>query len=209
MKKGIHGTLTKNQEEYLDEIYKINEQMTTLVHDMLSVLRMEGDTTKVKKEKVSLATLVDALFKELNSTAKGKHVTLRLIKNGEDIIETDIILLRTILDSILSNAINYSPDKSEVIVSIEKEKNEFTLTIKDSGIGIPKNEQRQVFQRFYRASNAKTYDTHGTGLGLYIASTLAEKLGVHVSFESEEGKGTSFYVQIPNSLPEKTTRVYN
>lgn len=197
LKKGIHGTLTKNQEEYLNEIYKINEQMTILVHDMLSVLRMEGDVTKAKKEQVSLTKLFDVIFESLGGVARSKHVNLKLNRGDEDTIDTDPILLRNVLESIISNAVNYSPDGSEVIITVEKNPEEVVFAIKDFGIGIPKDEQRQVFERFYRASNAKTYDTHGTGLGLYIAATLAKKLGASISFESEKDKGSTFFVHVP------------
>lgn len=211
LKKGIHGTLTKNQEEYLDQIYKINERMTALVHDMLSVLRIESDTAQDKKERVSSATLFDALFETLNGALKGKHITLQLKKTGKYMIESNRIILQTILENLVSNAIAYSPNESEVVVNIEKNPTEFIFTVKDSGIGIPKDEQQQIFQRFYRASNAKTADTRGTGLGLYIAATLAKKIGASISFESEEGKGATFYVHIPHPaaevLPENATSV--
>ena len=211
LKRGIHGPLTKNQEEYLDQIYKINEQMTVLVHDMLSVLRMEGDIAQAKKEPVLLTTFFGALLESLSNVAKSKHITIQLIKSNVLSIDTDPLLLRNILEVIVSNAINYSPEGSEVVVSIEKTESEFVFAVKDSGIGIPINEQRQIFQRFYRASNAKTADTGGTGLGLYIAITLAKKIGARLSFESEGGKGSTFYVHIPllsaGVLPESSTNV--
>ncbi|MBI5078130.1 MAG: PAS domain S-box protein [Candidatus Yonathbacteria bacterium] len=211
LKKGVNGTLTKKQEEYLDQIYKINERMTTLVHDMLSVLRIESDIAQPKKERVSSSMLFDVLFETQSDVAKSKHIILRLQKNEEYIIETNRIMLRNILENLISNAINYSPKGGEVIVSIEKKSNELVFAVKDFGIGIPKNERAQIFKRFYRASNAKTFDTRGTGLGLYIVATLAEKIGARISFESEERKGSTFYVHIPynaiEGLPQNSTSV--
>lgn len=197
LKKGIHGPLTIPQEEYLNEIYKINEQMTVLVHDMLSVLRIEGDAGLAKKEHVLLPALFDTIFEIFGSVAKSKHITLRLVKSGDYTIDTDPLILRNILENLISNAINYSPAGNEVVVSVEKKSDELIFAIKDSGIGIPKDEQGQIFERFYRASNAKTFDTHGTGLGLYVAMILAKKIKARISFESEKDKGTTFYVYIP------------
>lgn len=211
LKRGLHGPLTPGQTEYIDEIYKINEKMTTLVHDMLGVLRMEGDASLAKKENVSVKTVLDIVFETLGGAAKSKNVTLRFADGAENTIETDPVILQNILESIISNAINYSTDGKEVIVRIEKNPAELIFIIKDSGIGIPKDEQARLFERFYRASNAKTFDTGGTGLGLYIASMLAKKIGAHILFESEEGKGSTFFVHVPyfgsGSLPENTTRV--
>ena len=87
---------------------------------------------------------------------------------------------------------------------LKKKPTELIFSVKDSGIGIPQNEQGQIFARFYRASNAKTFDTRGTGLGLYIASMLAKKIGATLSFESEEGKGSTFYIHIPFTTTNDT-----
>jgi signal transduction histidine kinase len=154
--------------------------------------------------------LVKTLFDTLDPAAKNKEVTLRLIGNEEYSIEVDPVILRNILDNLISNAINYSRAGGEAVVSIENKLNELTIVVKDSGIGIPKEEQRQIFNRFYRASNAKIFDTRGTGLGLYMAKLLAKKIDATISFESEEEKGSMFYLHIPYSqipLPENVTRV--
>ena len=198
LQKGIHGTLNKEQSEYLDEIYKINERMTSLVHDMLSVLRMESGITPAKNELLSSRALVNAIFKTLGPAAQNKQIRLRLSDGEDHILETDSLLLRNIIESLIANAINYSTPNNEAVVTITKEPTEVLIAVKDSGIGIPAGERRQIFDRFYRASNAKTFDTRGTGLGLYIASVLAQKIGASLSFESEEGKGSTFYVHIPS-----------
>jgi len=197
LKRRIHGPLTKNQEEYLGELYKINERMTTLVHDMLGVLRMEGDISKSKKEEVSIHTIIGVILETLGATAKNKGIAIRMEKSDESSLFTDPLLLRSILENLISNAINYSPSGSEVLISVTRDNNDMVFGIKDNGIGIPRDEQRQIFERFYRASNAKTYDTHGTGLGLYVSNTLAKKIGARISFESEKDKGSTFFLSVP------------
>jgi two-component system phosphate regulon sensor histidine kinase PhoR len=202
LKKGLKGSFNKDQEEYLDEIYKINERMTELVHDMMGILRIEGDVTQVQKKLTSTDAVLNALLDTLEGAIKSKQIVLRLPENSNYMINTDPLILRNILESLVSNAINYSATGSEVIISIKKNSTQLVFSIKDFGIGIPKKEQRQIFERFYRASNAKTFDTNGTGLGLYITSMLAKKIGVLLSFESEEGVGTTFYVHVPYSVTE-------
>ncbi|TAN35692.1 PAS domain S-box protein [Patescibacteria group bacterium] len=211
LKTGLHGSLTSGQTEYLNEIYKINERMTGLVHDMLGVLRMEGDTAKPKNEDVSIKTIMATLFETFHGVAESKGMRVELPEKTDYTVNTDPLLLRNILESFISNAINYSNPGGSVVINIKEKDSELIFSVKDSGIGIPRSEQRQIFERFYRASNAKTFDTRGSGLGLYIASMLAKKIGARVSFESEEGRGSTFYVHVPcrsaNSLPENVTSV--
>ncbi|OHA79539.1 MAG: hypothetical protein A2747_03825 [Candidatus Yonathbacteria bacterium RIFCSPHIGHO2_01_FULL_44_41] len=226
LKRGLHGPLTAGQTEYLDEIYKINERMTGLVHDMLDVLRMESDGGQAKKENVSIKDLLATVFETLHGVAESKKIIIRLPDDGDYVVNTDRILLQNILESLLTNAINYSKPGREVAISIEQRlranrvaqdsdsrsesPDEIIFAVKDSGIGIPRDEQRQIFERFYRASNAKTFDTRGSGLGLYIAAMLAKKIGAHLSFESKEGVGSTFYVHLPlgpDALPQNTTSV--
>lgn len=197
LKRGLHGPLTAGQTEYLDELYKINERMTTLVHDMLGVLRMEGDGAQIKKESISAKDILATVFETLHGVAEEKQMTIRLTENADFAVSTDPFLLRNILESLVANAITYSEPGREVFVSVEQREDSVVFSIKDSGIGIPRDEQRQIFERFYRASNAKTFDTRGSGLGLYIASMLAKKIGARLSFESTEGKGSTFFVHLP------------
>lgn len=197
LKKGIHGTLSKKQVEYIDEIYRINQKMTTLVHEMLGVLRMEGDTAVIKKESVSILSIINPLLETLSPAAAAKKLTLQLINTRDYTISTNQTLLQNIVESIVSNAINYSPNNSKVAIQIDQAPGEIVIIVRDNGIGIPKSEQARLFERFYRASNAKIFDTSGTGLGLYTASMLAKKLGASITFTSEENKGSTFSIHIP------------
>lgn len=214
LKKGIHGPLTDSQEEYLDEIYRINERMTSLVQDMLSVLRIESGVISETKTHISTKEITETLLKSIEILANEKLIKLTCKDESLDYsISSDPLLLHNILDILVSNSISYSPPGSEVVVSVVQEGGEVIFAVKDSGIGIPRDEQGRLFERFYRASNAKISNTKGTGLGLYIAATLARKIGATLSFESEEGKGSTFYVHIPNTeginshLPGNTTSV--
>ena len=211
LQSGLKGALNRDQKEYLDEIYKINQRMTSLVVDMLGVLRMEGGAIQINRSSVSTTTILDTLLETFTPVAKSKKLTLRIERDSEHTVETDPLLLRNIIESLVSNAMTYSNEGGEVVISLQESAGEMVFAVKDSGIGIPKEEQGQLFERFYRASNAKTFNTIGTGLGLYIATTLAKKIGARLSFESEKDKGSTFFVHIPyyksGVLPEGTTRV--
>lgn len=199
LKKGIHGSLTEKQTEYIDELYKINERMTSLVYGMLDIVRMGSSKTEAEKKPVSIKSAFDPIIEALNSAATKKQINIRLPENFNYTVNTNLSFLKNIFEAIISNAINYSKPQSEIVITAEKTSSELIVAIKDSGIGIPKDEQSQIFERFYRASNAKTFDTRGSGLGLYAAKMLARKIGVQISFESAEEAGTTFFVHIPIS----------
>lgn len=202
MQRRVLGPVTPKQKEYLDQIYQINERMIKLVFSMLSVLQFEAGATLVKKEVISVPDLYEEVALMSRSAAHNSGVLLRnALKDHKTIMmETDITMLRSILETFVSNAINYSQRGQEIILDVKEEESAVVFFVKDSGIGIPKEEQKRIFQRFYRASNAKPVKPDGTGLGLYIASMLAEKIGAKISFESEENKGSTFYLRVSKKI---------
>ena len=198
MHSGVLSKMTKKQRAYLDDVYKINEQMIKLVSDILSTLRLESETALVKKEKISVASLFKDVLIIVTAAAKGRKVTLQSPLNHQLLtIETDPEILKSILGCFLSNAIDYSMPGQKVILDVKEEPGAVVFSVRDFGIGIPKKEQDRMFERFYRASNAKTLKPTGTGLGLNIARMLAQKIGAEISFESQENKGSVFYLRIP------------
>lgn len=198
MQKGILGTITKKQKEYLDDIYKINEQMIKLVSDILSTLRLESEKAFIKKEKISVSSLFEDLSIMITAAAKEKRISLQIpINHRTIIIETDSEILKSILGCFLSNAIDYSLPGQKVILDVKEESKALVFFVRDFGIGIPEYEQKRVFERFYRASNAKNLKPTGTGLGLNIAMMFAQKIGSKISFESQENRGSTFYLRVP------------
>ncbi|MBI3634211.1 MAG: PAS domain S-box protein [Candidatus Yonathbacteria bacterium] len=195
LKRGINGVLNEKQTEYIDEIYKINERMTGLVSDMLKVLRIESGMGSFKKEVISTQFLFDAIQTTMGPAARARQIKLHFTDKESIPLVTAPELIRNILESFISNAITYSHSGSEVFIDFGKEGDDIIFSVKDLGIGIPKGEQEPIFSRFYRASNAKIFNTKSSGLGLYIAQTLAEQLGAKVYFESKENKGSTFFVR--------------
>lgn len=101
----------------------------------------------------------------------------------------------------IDNAIHYTMPGGKVTVILTGDKNEIKITVKDTGIGIPQNQQERVFSKFFRAANAMRVQTDGTGLGLFITKNIIEAHGGKIWFESEEGKGTTFYFTLPAAIP--------
>lgn len=210
MNKGTLGEMTGQQKEYLDQINKINEQMIRLVFDILSTLRLESEKALIKKGKISVASLFEDILITVDAAAKERGVALQKPLNHRTfVIETDPEILKSILGIFLSNSIDYSMPGQKVILGVKKLPNAAVFFVRDFGIGIPRREQKRIFTRFYRASNAKELKVNGTGLGLNIARTLTEKIGAKISFRSEKNKGSIFYLRIPkgsNRITEKKNK---
>jgi PAS domain S-box-containing protein len=204
MQQGIVGKIPKKQKEYIDQLYSINERMIKLVADMLSVLIFESGSPSMKIQRFSVSRLYDELFLMVEPAAKKKKIVLSSLckDSGDQVleVETDFQMLRSIVECFTSNAIDYSERGQEIKLNAQETADAVVLSVQDNGIGIPKKEQSRIFERFYRTSNAKGFKPEGTGLGLYIAALLAQKLGVRVSFESKEGSGSTFYVHVPKKV---------
>ncbi len=200
IKEGITGKINEKQEKYFDSIYQLNERMIKLVADMLNILRFESGPLVLKKEIVPISSFYENLMSKMTISAKvqGGVVLRNFVKDNNIIsVETDLKFLTDIIENFLSNAIFYSMPGQEVILDAKEEDGAIVLSVKDTGIGIPKEEQKSIFEKFFRAQNAKKLRPTGTGLGMYLALTLANKIGAQISFDSEEGKGSTFYLTIP------------
>jgi two-component system sensor histidine kinase VicK len=202
LQRGVFGKLSLKQNEYVNDIHKMNERMIKLVFDMLCVLRLESGSVVMNKEVISISDFYEDLVSSMEAPAKSKGVSLKnIFKDYEGAkVETDMQMLKNILDCFVSNAINYSPPGQEIVLDAKEEKGNYIFSVKDNGIGISKEEQGRIFERFYRASNAKLFKPDGTGLGLYLALILADKISGTVYFESEGGKGSTFYLKIPKKI---------
>lgn len=201
---GDAGVLTDQQKQFLDEIYKGNQRMVDLVNALLNVSRIELGTLAVEPELLKLADLADSVLNELKVQIKAK--SLKIVKNYNKTIpdiNADPKLLRILWQNILSNAVKYTPAKGKIEISIEQQKDEFLLTIADNGYGIPKFQQDKIFTKLFRADNVRDKETDGTGLGLYIVKAIVDSAKGKIWLESEENKGTTFYISLPKSGMQK------
>lgn len=113
-------------------------------------------------------------------------------------IENDQQMIRIIFQNLLSNAVAYTPPKGKISVQIKNQDTGVHIAIGDSGYGIPQNAKAKIYTKFFRADNARAIKPDGTGLGLYITKSIVEALGGTISFESKEGEGTVFSVDLPS-----------
>ena len=190
-----------SEEKKLNQLNKIQQavsQMTQLLDDVLLVSRADSGHSELKPEPLNLEKLCREILEQVRETA-GRKINFDFIYTGTcSLVEMDANLVRQIVLNLVSNAVKYSPEKNTVYVNLICEKEQAILEVKDEGIGIPKAEQKRLFEAFYRASNVG--NIAGTGLGMAIIKNAVEAHGGSLTFESEVGVGTTFTVYLPTTL---------
>lgn len=201
---GDFGRLTDEQRTFLMKAYESNNRMINLIRDMVLVDHIEsGKLTALPQMTTPLPDLLENLLVELQPLAKDKHVNI-VFKRPEPPYppaRIDAANLRAVLQNLIENAIKYTPAEGTVTVicGIDSSAKTLALSVTDTGIGIPKEEQQRIFTRFFRASNAQKKETDGSGLGLFIAKSILQKYQGDIRFESVEGSGTTFHVTLPTT----------
>lgn len=189
--------LTESGKKYLNDIIVSAKRMDRLVKLLLNVSRIDSARVGVAPKPVDLVEFINERARSKQDICKQKGLTLTFVKHSQKFTATtDKDLLDYITQTVLENALDYTSKGGKIEMALEQKKNSTILLVKDTGIGIPKKEQPRIFEKFFRASNASAAKPSGAGLGLYIASEAAKLLGGKVWFESQEGKGSSFCVEI-------------
>ena len=203
---GDAGKLNPEQEKYLDEVYRGSQRMVSLVNALLSVSRMDLGTFVLEPEPTDVVLLVQDTVNEQKFHLDQKKLTLTSsFEKNIPLIMADPKLVTMVVQNLLSNAVKYTPNKGKIRISLSviSEKKVLLLKISDTGYGIPRNQQSKIFSKLFRADNVREKDTEGTGLGLYIVKAIVDNSGGKVWFESEENKGTAFFVELPIQIKTK------
>lgn len=169
--------------------------LTQILNDFLSLGKLEEGKVDIKPETIEINDFLHEIIEEVQSFLKeGQKLEIHCPTEIKQ-IETDPRILRNIMFNLISNASKYSDAGKTIDIDCVRENGKVLFGIRDHGIGIPKEDQKHLFDRFYRASNAG--QIQGTGLGLNIVKRYAELLGGEISFKSDYGKGSTFYISIP------------
>ncbi|MDY0020626.1 MAG: PAS domain-containing sensor histidine kinase, partial [Anaerolineae bacterium] len=184
-------------EEMLGAIADESDRLARLVDDLLDASRLQaGGLPFQEVEDVDLRTLARRVV-ERYSRQSDRHRLVLDFPEEFPVVKGNPKRLDQVLDNLVSNAIKYSPQGGEVRIAGEATPAEVTLSVKDSGVGIPFEEQERIFDRFYRVQNPETRAASGTGLGLYLTRAIVQAHGGRIWVESTLGQGATFYVALP------------
>jgi PAS domain S-box-containing protein len=185
---------------YIEDAHGAAERLITLVNDLLDISRLERGRLDVRPRPTDLAALTGEVLAEVRRLAqdKGHRVSVSAPADLPPVL-ADPQLMRQVILNLASNAIKYTRPGGELAVRMSREVSSVLWAIQDNGIGIPKEAQRRLFEKFYRADNVYTIETEGTGLGLYLVRLIVERFGGRVWCESEEGQGATFLFTLPQA----------
>lgn len=195
---GDLGSLTPDQRLYLMKTYESNERMIRLINDLLSSDRIDSRTLPLTLMPTQIKDLLDNVVVGMMPSAEAKKITIEThYPDQVPLLAIDPSTMRSVLQNLIENSIEYTNMGGRVDITITLTEKTVELAVADTGIGIPKDVQDRVFQRFFRAPNAMKTETDGSGLGLYIVASIIRKHRGTITFTSEENKGTTFVVSLP------------
>jgi two-component system phosphate regulon sensor histidine kinase PhoR len=196
----LEGALKEDvASQFVQVIKRHTDRLTKIVEDLLTLSKIESREFQLKKEKISITEFIDDVLDFVKEAAQRKRITL---SKGEISPFLDVIADRHSLEEVfvnlLDNAIKYTPEKGDVTISaVENTLGEIQFSVKDNGIGIPREDIPRIFERFYRVDKGRSQEMGGTGLGLSIVKHLIQAHGGRVWVESQPGKGSVFYFTLP------------
>jgi len=186
--------LLEKRDQHLIKVKSMIHHLNNMLDDLLTLENIETGKINRNYSTFRLSSLIEDIYNNIKPFIKSKQ-KLTFKNEHDEVIFHDAKIINVILTNLLFNAIKYSDDNGKIKVKITTNNSYILFTIEDEGIGIPENEQRLIFNRFFRAKNALYYP--GTGIGLNIVKGYVNSLDGSISFESTENKGTIFKVSLP------------
>jgi PAS domain S-box-containing protein len=185
----------EKRKKHIDRIKSSVRNLTSILDDFLSLEKLEQGKVEAHSSEFNLKEFIDDVIEEMDGMVKRKHQKVNFTFEGDEEVYQDKKILRNVLLNLLSNAVKYSAEGKEIHVTTEIKNGKAILSVKDEGIGIPADAQKNLFDKFFRAKNAT--NIQGTGLGLNIVQRYVELLDGDISFVSKENIGTTFTVKFP------------
>lgn len=187
--------------EATNVIHDETERMAALVNNLLNISKMETGGLQPHCSRVKVEELLEDIFYNLQSRAEASGVTMAMdVPKGLAAMQVDKDMLRIAINNLLTNAIKYTDAGGRVMLQIVESDTDTVITVRDTGIGIPVEDQPHVFDKFFRAGGSDTRTRSGHGLGLYLANEIVRLHHGRIALESEPGKGSAFSIHIKKSL---------
>ena len=192
----VHDAAPDDRMVYLTAVLGEIDRMMGLISELLDVSRIETNRLQIHTQPVEWVEFIERRASAFRVQNPARTINFNSL-TAPTIVHVDPDRMRQVVDNLLSNAIKYSPDGSEVSLSVTLDGGSIETSVTDRGIGIPRDEITQLFERFHRARNVSSRYYGGLGLGLYIAKAIVEAHGGAINVESEEGKGARFTIRLP------------
>lgn len=183
--------------EFFMDINSEVDRLNNIISDLLTLVRLDQTEVPMNIQTTNLNDMTQAILKRLIPLAKKKDIKLIYQSHKEIFVDIDEVKLTLAISNLIENAIKYTPEGGEVRVVLQSDLQDAQISVEDTGMGIAKDEQSKIFERFYRTDKTRNRETGGTGLGLSITYRTVIMHNGSIQVESEEGKGSIFTVQIP------------
>jgi two-component system, OmpR family, phosphate regulon sensor histidine kinase PhoR len=205
LSEGLAGPLNEKQGEFVDKVLKKIDVLLKLINDLLDVAKIEAGKYVRAHVPTDIGQIIEEMVAFMEPRAKEQGLTLTYVCQDLKPIQADPKGIEEVLNNLLSNAINYSPDGGQVAITARGTSGYVEVKIQDTGIGIPQEELPKIFDKFYRVKHPKTRNVMGTGLGLSIVKGVVEAHRGSIDVESVLGQGTTFRILLPVLNPEAHT----
>lgn len=201
------NALSPETRNYLDIARRNGRQLMTLITTLLDFQKVDTRNMQLNIKQLDLHELLAGACSRFRLLSEQRHITISLGACPEGaMVWMDEKAANRILDNLISNAIKYTREGGRVDVGARADGSHIVISVSDNGIGIPEKSQSKIFSHFYRAENVVRSKITGSGLGLALVKKLVALHGGTVTFESQEGRGTTFYVSLPKGFERQTTR---
>lgn len=192
----------KAMNTFLNIILKESDRLQSLIEDLLDLSKVEQQGFALTIQKTNMKILLKEVIAILKGKASEKNIEMSLQLPVYDVVaEVDNYRMKQVFINLITNAVSYTPKGGKITISIQSLENLVIVQVRDTGVGIKKEEIPRIFERFYRVDKARSRDSGGTGLGLAIVKHIVEAHKGHIMVESEIGKGTSFSIGIHKRFP--------
>jgi len=194
----LRSTKPETQAEYLDTIVSESERLSRLLNNVLDIAKIERGAKVYRREPQALGEIVQASARAMQYPLEQKQFNLRVnIKDGLPPVNVDRDAIEQAILNLLANAMKYSGDSSDIHLTLEKAGREAVVEVADRGVGVSAEEQRRIFEQFYRAKTEENQHIPGTGLGLTLVDHIAKAHDGYVTVESALGEGSKFAIHLP------------
>jgi PAS domain S-box-containing protein len=198
LRAGRAGPLNTEHQSVVNIIDRNSQRLLVLIDDLLLLSRLDAETLRLTKEPVRLAPLVESIHESLLPAIYEQGIKSRLDLDPSAEVDADRAQLERVAANLISNAVKFTPAGGQIDIVARHEGDEVVLTVRDTGIGVPLDEQEYLFTRFFRSSISSELEIRGTGLGLFIVRRVIEGHGGTVTAQSAPGIGTTFTVRLPS-----------